>query len=274
MLFVTRKFISNLEIKDYDWGRLFNNKMKVILAAAGYGTRMGELARTKPKSLLEVGGIPVIEHCISRVVEIGEIDKIFVISNNKFFQSFLDWKKKFHCRIDIEIINDGTNSNEKRLGTMGDIDYVLRERNVNDDFLVINADNVFLLDLKSAYEDFIDKKKTIVGIINAENLEEAKKKGNPKLDDNLRVINFKEKDPNTTSTLSTIGIYFFPKTIRETIREYLALGNSPDKSGDFIAWLYKKEEVYGHYFGDSKGKLFDIGSPNSYKEANDFFGRF
>ena len=90
--------------------------MKVILPSAGYATRMYPLTLDKPKALLEVNGKPIIEYIIDKVCLIDEVDKIFVVTNDKFYEKFLEWSRIFSCSVSLRVLNDGTKSNDKRLG--------------------------------------------------------------------------------------------------------------------------------------------------------------
>ena len=95
--------------------------MNAILLAAGYGTRLGALTENTPKPLLSVAGRPIAEHIISKLEKLGIVNKIYIITNDKFEQNFLEWLSHFDAEKPIEIINDRTKSNDERLGALGDI---------------------------------------------------------------------------------------------------------------------------------------------------------
>jgi len=244
--------------------------MKAIIPAAGYATRMYPLTLDKPKALLPVNERPVIEYVIDKLLKIKEIDEIIVVTNDKFFDSFLNWSKNFKINRKLRVLNDGTSSNETRLGTIGDIKFVINTLGIKDELVVVNSDNLFSFDLFSMYEDFKRREKTLIAVYDVGNLEIAIQMGNPKLDIDNRVIDFKEKDKNTESTLCSIGIYFFPENAGDLIESYLIGGNSPDTSGHFIEWLYKNRDIYGYVFGNDRDYWYDIGSLDAYNEANEF----
>ena len=241
--------------------------MKVILPSAGYATRMYPLTLDKPKALLEVNGKPIIEYIIDKVCLIDEVDRIFVVTNDKFYEKFLEWSRVFSCNVSLRVLNDGTKSNDKRLGTIGDVNFVLEREEIDDDFIVINSDNLFSFNLVKMYEDFRSRGANVVSIYDVGNLEIARRMGALRVDDNRKIIFFKEKDPNVQSSLCSIGIYFFAGYVSKLIKRYLDDGNFGDRPGDFIEWLYKRREVYGHIFDPGNNKWFDIGSLESYEEA-------
>ncbi len=241
--------------------------MKAILLAAGYATRMYPLTLNTPKALLKIGEKTIIDFIIEKLLEI-DVDEIFIVSNEKFYPEFIKWKENSNYSIPIQVFNDQTKSNDDKLGSIGDIDFVLKKTNLFDKFLVINADNLFDFSLIEVFNFFKKKNKCVIGLYDVGWLEEAKKLGVVEIDKNNKLIGFEEKPENPSSTLASTGIYFFPPNIGELIRQYLEEGNNPDKSGKFIDWLYQREPVYGIVF---KGKWFDIGSLESFEQAKKEF---
>ncbi len=247
--------------------------MKAILPAAGYATRMYPLTLIQPKALLPIHNTTALDNIIKKISKLKEIDKIYIITNNKFYNKFLDWYNTNHKynsnhRIKIKIINDLTNTNEERLGTIGDINFILEKEKIDDDFLIINSDNLFSFNLEPMLKSFKRKNSTTIGVFDVKDIKIAKKIGTVKLDQNKKIIYFVEKDPNTKTTLCSIGIYFFPKKTKEMIKIYIDERNYPDKTGDFIRWLSDKKDVHGHIFTEKEGYWFDIGSMETYKKAN------
>lgn len=246
--------------------------MKVILPAAGYGTRLYHLTKDTPKALLKINGKPVVEYILDKIKELDDVDEVFIVTNDKFYEKFLDWQKNFRYNKSIVIINDGTKSNEERLGTIGNIEFVISKRRIIDDLLIINADNIFSFDLRKIFS-FFGKERTVIGVFDVRDLGIAKRMGHVELDENKRVVFFKEKDPNTDSSICSLGIYYFPARILPLIKIYLDEGNSPDRSGDLLEWLYITEDVYGYDYSNDGDYWFDIGSKEEYEKANDFLAK-
>ncbi len=245
--------------------------MKAIVPAAGYATRMYPLTKDKPKGLLSVGGKPMMEYVIGRILTIQEVDEIFVVTNAKFFEQFREWAKTFECKVPVKVINDGTTSNEDRLGSIGDIQFVIAQEKIDDDVIIVNSDNLFTFALSDLVGLFKEKKKAIIGVYDCGSLEQAKKMGNLELDESLRVVGFVEKPPEPKGTVCSIGVYLYPKEVVPKLKQYLDEGNSADKTGEFVDWLYKNEEVYGFVFEKDEDKWFDIGSLEMYNEVKDGF---
>lgn len=128
--------------------------MKCLILAAGYATRLYPLTENFPKPLLKVGEKSILDWLVDDLVETTDIDEFVVISNHKFAQHFEDWKnnKKKVRPYEITVIDDGTSTNETRLGAVKDIQLAVEMLNISDDLLVMAGDNVLDFSL-SAFVD-------------------------------------------------------------------------------------------------------------------------
>lgn len=241
--------------------------MKAIIPVAGYAIRLYPLTKDKPKALLKVSGKPILEHIIKKIEEIT-IDKIFIVTNDKFFPNFNEWSKKFSCSIPVKILNDYTTSNKNRLGQIGDITFALEKEKIDDDLLVIAGDNLFKFSLLDSYNLFKNKKTCVNALYDAKSLKVAREQGVVIIDKNNKFVNFQEKPEKPESTLTSLGIYFFPKEKVKLFYDYKKAGNDLDKMGYFMQWLIKKENVFGHIY---KEKWFDVGIIKSLEQARKEF---
>ncbi|MCQ9207827.1 MAG: sugar phosphate nucleotidyltransferase [Omnitrophica bacterium] len=231
---------------------------------------MYPLTLDRPKPLLPVAGKPTLEYIVERIEEIEEIDQVFVVTNEKFFKQFADWQKKFSARKTIKILNDKTSSEQERLGAIGDMDLVIKKERIADDLLVIAGDNLFELGLRE-FVDFAQHRApaSSIGLYDIKDKEAVRRYSQVCLDQNDKIINFKEKPKKPTSTLVAKCIYFFSKSKLGLISEYLSSGGSTDAPGHYIAWLCQKRfAVYGFIFC---GKWYDIGNQEIYKKADKYF---
>lgn len=244
--------------------------MKAILLAAGYATRLYPLTNNKPKPLLEVAGKPIIEHIISKISQIREVDKIFVVTNDKFFKNFQQWLDDFSSDKQIKIVNDNTLSNEDRLGAIGDINFVIEKEKIDDDLLVVAGDNLFEFSLADVVKLFKTKKSPAIALYDVKSRELAKKYGIVTIDPANKIIRFVEKPEKPESTLSSTGVYLYPKDTLNMISSYLGEGGSQDKTGSFLEWLYKRKDIYCYI---SKERWYDIGSFEELERArNEYNG--
>ncbi len=241
-------------------------KIYAIVLAAGYATRLHPLTEDTPKPLLKVAGNPIMEHIIHKFENLN-VNKIYIVTNDKFYQNFVDWLHNFDAKTPIEVVNDGTKSNEDRLGAMGDIHFVIKNKDIKEDMVVIAGDNLFELSLQEVANIFNKRKKNLIVLHDVKDKELARHYGVVEVKDNV-IIDFEEKPVSPKSTLVSTGIYMFPKKTIGLIEKYISQGNNPDKAGDFIKWLHKREKVYA-YITDKK--WYDVGSLEQFEEANRHF---
>lgn len=234
--------------------------MKAIILAAGYGTRLKELGINTPKPLLPVAGKPVIDYIIDKINHL--VDEIVVVTNEKFHKEFLEWKNN-HANKKITVLNDGTTSNEDRLGCVGDMRFALKQANIDDDVLIIAGDNLFQFDISSIFNHQVSS----IGVIDLKDPAKlANKFGTVLLDDKNQIIDFEEKPANPKSSLAATLIYFLKKKDVDFLRNF----DGADEGGLFIRSLCQNREVYGAVFDET---WIDIGNPEQYKEAEELFSK-
>ncbi len=244
--------------------------MKALILAAGYATRLYPLTLNRPKPLLEVAGKPMIEYVFERVEEINKetdvVDEILVVTNQKFFAHFRKWAKAFKTGLKVTILNDGTLSDNDKLGAIGDIDFTAKQADLSAGLLVVAGDNLFDFGLYDFVKFAREKEDgSGVGLYKIEDRELVKKYSVVTLDKENRIIDFEEKPENPQTSLVAICLYYFPHNHLKLIDKYLKEGNSPDAPGHYIGWLHKEKKVYGYPF---EGAWYDIGDIRSYEQAD------
>ncbi len=241
------------------------------MLAAGYGTRLYPLTVDTPKPLLKIGGRPMIEHILDRIVNIPQINEVVIVSNNKFFHKFMDWLRVFSFETKLVVLNDGSNSNEDRRGAVGDILFAVDSLKIDDDLLVIAGDNLFEFSLLDFSRYFAKKGHSAVALRDlVDKSLVAGKFGVALIDGDSRVISFEEKPVEPKSSLASTACYFFTRSDVSLLRQCIAENNRPDNLGDFIKWLISRSSVYGYVFNE---KWFDIGSHDQLGEAEAHWSR-
>ncbi len=244
-------------------------KIKAIIPAAGYATRLYPLTLEKPKHLLEVKGKPIIEHVMNKITGL-EIDEVYIVTNLKYYIVFKNWLENYKSKIPIKLLNDRTTSNENRLGQIGDIQFVIEKERIDDDLLIVAGDNLFNFSLKPAFEFFQKNDFIVNALYDAKSLKVAKEQGVAIIDKDNKFIGFQEKPEKPESTLISLGIYFLKKGQISLFKKYIEEGNNPDKMGYFMTWVIERMPVYGYVYYE---KWFDIGWVESLEQArNEFTG--
>lgn len=233
--------------------------MRILVLAAGYGTRLYPLTLNLPKSLVPVCNKPLMNFLIEKINLLKEkfpVESVVVVSNNKFYKDFLSWKKKY--KIDVDIVNDGSNSPEDRLGAVKDMKFAIGGK--KDDWLVLGGDNLFEDGLSGFVEFAYKKKSPCVGLYDVKDKKSASRYGIVETDKKKRITRLEEKPENPFSTLAATCIYFFPKGSLKLLDLFLKTEKNTDASGKYIKWLTEKTEVYGYLLS---GSWTDIGQIDS-----------
>ena len=240
--------------------------MKAIVLAAGYATRLYPLTLNQPKPLLPVGGRPMLDRVLESLAGVG-IDRTYVVTNAKFAPHFRQWASG---RADVAVLDDGTTSDEDKLGAIGDIAFVLEQTGLDDDLLVVAGDNLFSDDLSGFGAYCRERNAPVLAVYDVGDLTQMSKYNSIEIDEQDRITYFEEKPEHATSTLTGIALYFYPRRVLPLIQEYVAEGNNPDQPGRLVQWLYPRTDVYTWRV---PGTWYDIGSAETLREADEVFSR-
>jgi len=233
--------------------------VNAIVLAAGYATRLRPLTEHVAKPLLPLAGRPMLSYLYEKIAAVEEIDAVHVVTNSRFAADFRSWAGEVSGKVPIVVHDDGTSTNDDRLGAVGDIRFVLDAAGLDgEDLLVVAGDNFFDFDI-GEYVEFWRAKGdgSCIGVHDVGDPELAKEYAVVELDGDDRVTFFVEKPEAPTSTLTAIAVYLYRAEHAALVRDYLAEGNSPDQPGRYVAWLYPKVPVFGYRF---PGNWLDIGN--------------
>lgn len=242
--------------------------MKCLILAAGYATRLYPLTENFPKPLLKVGGKAIIEWLIEDLNGLDLIDEYVIISNHKFAQIFVDWAKERTEK--ITVVDDGTSTNETRLGAVKDIQFAIEKLKLSDDFLVMAGDNVLDFSLKG-FLDFVREKDTSCVMCHEENeLKRQQKTAIITIDEACAITSYEEKPVEPKGNLAVPPFYYYKKDDARRIGEALENGCNADAPGSFAAWLSGQVKMHAYVM---PGKRYDIGDVASYEAVQKIFSK-
>jgi glucose-1-phosphate thymidylyltransferase len=227
----------------------------------------------QPKHLLEVGGRTILERLLDQLAEIESLEHVYVVTNAKFADRFRDATDSWDRSPQLSVVDDGTTSDEDRLGAIGDLDLVIRQEGLEDDLVVAAGDSVFVF-TDGGIGDFVRfgsaKAAPVIGVYDVGEREAVSRYSAITTDGESRLVAFEEKPKEPETTLAGIALYFYPRAVLPLIRRYLAEGNNPDQPGRLIEWLYRRTSVYAWQV---PGRWHDIGSPETLEAADRELGQ-
>ena len=236
--------------------------MKALILAAGYATRLRPLTDTWAKELLPVGGRPIVDRILDNLAEAPEVDEVHLVTNARKAPWFHDWAKGR----DVTIHDDGTTSNDDRLGAIGDMLFVVDRIGTDDDLLVIAGDNLFDFHLSELVAFWRTKGvASAVALRDVGSRELARHYGIVELDSDARIRSFVEKPQEPESTLAATATYLYHREHVGLIRTYVESEANADQPGRLVAWLHQREPVYGWVFTEP---WYDIGDQEQLLEAD------
>ena len=236
--------------------------MKCLILAAGYATRLYPLTENFPKPLLAVGEKTILDWLVDDMDTAGAVDEYVVISNHKFAQHFVSWAKTKKQK--ITVVDDGTSTNETRLGAVKDIQYAIDALGLDDDMLVIAGDNVLDFSLTKFIAYARQKKTSCVMRYFEPEQKKLLKSGVVTVDGDDRVLKMTEKSPNPETNWCCPPFYYYTKNDAKLVQKGIDSGCGTDAPGSFIAWLCTQTAVHAM---EMPGKRYDIGNLQSYEQV-------
>lgn len=232
--------------------------MKCIILAAGYATRLYPLTENFPKPLLEVQGKTILDWIIDDISE--NISEFVVISNGKYFPHFTKWAETKPQK--ITVINDGTYTNETRLGAVKDIEFAVNSLDINEDSLVIAGDNLLDFSLNRFIEFALDGKTSAIMRYFEPSDEKMKSFGGVICEDGF-VLEMHEKSQTPKSNWCAPAFYFLKADDLRSVGTAISEGVKTDAPGSFIAWIVSRKTVRAF---DMPGARYDIGNLDTYEK--------
>ena len=242
--------------------------MKTIVIAAGYATRLGELTKNFPKPLLKIGEKTILGRLLDDIDPITDIDEHIIITNHRFAPIFEQWSKEQKYSKPIRIVDDGTSTNETRLGAVGDLLFAMKELALDDDLLVVAADNLLFFHFQS-FVDFAKEKGTSCIMYHEQpSIEKLQRTGVVVLDENNRVLEMAEKPQQPKTNHAVPPFYIYLRKDFDLIRHCLENGCGNDAPGNLAHYLVDHTQMHAW---PMDGGRFDIGSLDTYYEACERF---
>ena len=247
-----------------------------VILAAGYATRLGELTKNFPKPLLKIGNSTILGRMLDDIDTIDDITEHMIVTNHKFAPIFEQWAAEQHYSKPITIIDDGSTTNDNRLGAVRDLLLVLESLPKQgdleglDDLLVVAADNLLFFSFQE-FVDFAREKNTSCIMCHEQHsIEKLQRTGVVELDEKHRVLGMEEKPQVPKSHWAVPPFYIYLKKDLDLVRHSVENGCGKDAPGNLAHYMV--EHTTMHAWPMSAGR-FDIGSLDTYYEAVEKYGK-
>ena len=236
--------------------------MKCMILAAGYATRLYPLTENFPKPLLTVGEKTILDWLVDDIDTAGVVDEYVVISNHKYAPHFIQWAETKQQK--ITVVDDGTTSNETRLGAVKDVQFAIEQLGIDDDMVVIAGDNVLDFSLTRFIAYAQAKGTSCVMRYHEPSEEKLRKCGVALVDDNDLILSLEEKPREPRSHWATPPFYYYTREDAKRVAVGIAQGCGTDAPGSYIAWLCTQAPVHSM---EMPGSRYDIGNLASYEQV-------
>jgi len=246
-------------------------RMKAILLAAGFATRLHPLTLERAKPLLEVGGRPVLSRLLERVLTLPGLEEVLVVVNQRFRQQFETWAAGVDAPVPLRLVVDAARDEAEKLGAIGDLALALEQLADDGAPLFVGAgDNLVEADLAACARRFaLDPTRPLLIVRQIQGEVPAGRYSEVVLAEGERVQRFREKPADPQSPLSAVGLYFLPAAARGWVRQYLREGGNPDAPGYFFEWLLRRVPMVAARL---EGSWHDIGDLQTLAAARAAYG--
>ena len=238
--------------------------MKCLILAAGYATRLYPLTENFPKPLLEVGGKTILDWLVDDIDSAGLVDEYVVISNHKFAHHFDKWAATKTMK--VTVVDDGTSSNETRLGAVKDIQFAIDKLGLDDDMLVIAGDNVLDFSLTKLLRYAVEKNTSCIMRYYEPEEKKLVKCGVVEINKEDRILSMEEKPAQPKSHWCCPPFYYYTRQDAKLVAKGIESGCGTDAPGSYIAWLCQQTTVHAM---EMPGKRFDVGNLESYNKIKE-----
>ena len=225
----------------------------ITILAGGLGTRLRSVLPTRPKVLALVQGRPFLIYLLDQLAAVGAKEIVFCVGYmaDTVEETLGDQYQAIRL----------TYSREKEpLGTGGALRQALSFFS-SDPVLVMNGDSFMDADLAGYLHWFLQK--GLEASLALAQVFDTSRFGQVTVDEDERIMRFEEKGSHQGPGWINAGIYLLRKEILQLIPEGM---NYSLEGGLFPNLL--PERLYGYR---SEGKFIDIGTPESYSQAENFF---
>ena len=238
-----------------------------VILAGGFAKRMWPLTKERPKQLLPIAGRPMLNYTLDKMLDTDGIGRVFVSTNEAFSEQFRSFLGAYPSGR-VELFIEPSPSEDRKLGAIGGLGHLIKERDLRDDTMIVGGDNLFDFSFSEPIEAYRHSGLDLVAVHDVGSEERAKLYGVVRVGNDGIIEEFLEKPEDPPSTLAATALYIFRADTMGLVNRYLDEGGKRDALGHFIAYLIGRRKVQAW---KGPGRWFDIGSLEVYHEADKYF---
>ena len=164
----------------------------------------------------------------------------------------------------VRIVNDGTFTNETRLGAVCDLLLAIESLGLDDDLLVMAADNILEFSFRGFVEYAKEKGTSCIMCHEQPSIEKLQRTGVIEVDGDMRVLSMEEKPQVPRSHWAVPPFYIYLKKDLDLVRHAVENGCGKDAPGNLAHYMVEHTAIHAW---PMPGARFDIGSLDTYEEA-------
>lgn len=250
---------------------LFSMIDKVVIFAAGRGTRMGELSRETPKHLLEIFGRPFLFFLLTNLKQAGFKEVIMVTGHlaERFSDFVAEHKNEFPI---FTVVNQFELLGQERYGTLMPL-LAAQPQVAGSSFVVVMGDNLYALEDLRRFRELDDDYQYIAGL----RVSDPSRYGTLVYDQENFLQRIDEKVPQPASDVINAGLYKFTPGIYRVTDQVKPAANGEYQITDAITLLAAQHQVMVRQLTQQWldfGRPEDIKKTEAFIQQHDLFARY
>ena len=215
----------------------------------------------------------MLERVLDSLAGIHGLESIYIVTNDKFYSGFRNWIDGYPAKnghFKFNLINNGSKKHHRSVGAIGNLHLVLTREKIEDDVVVVAADNLFSESLAGFVKFARQKNAPVLAVYTIDNLDDCGEYNSIELDRSGKITFFEEKPTRPKGLTIGVALYYYPKSSLELIERYVAEQNNLEEPGRLVEWMYHRTSFYTWRV---PGIWRDVGSKEKLEEANYIFAR-
>lgn len=251
--------------------------MIAILLCAGFGTRLYPITKNRPNALLNIAGRPVVDYQMDQLLEVPDLREIHVVANSRFASAFYTWWSVWRDRcaekgIKVRLHNDGSIDEERKLGEVGDFDFVVRRLGTPKGAIVSAGDNIYRFKLAPLWEQFRKADESLVLVFPETHHAVLQQHTVVEFDENGHVTGVHDKPADPPSQWVCPNLFFLQPEAVDLVDDYLAESGDSDRLAGFLAYLVERHPVKAIEMPEGNMRLH-INTRYMYEKARDVLAK-